>query len=450
MLHITVTPNQIQAANQPDCARRKEGVKMRSEGFLWGVAIWFLCALCVSGSVFAEDGNAKQIMIHGTFKDGNGNPISNGIIKIFQGESEIEESTASDGSFRVTLSPGPAKIIYQAPGYRMLTDKLVLSEDLKSFDKTFQTESVGGCWSLLLLVPGVFGLLVAWGKEVFREKRRDRHDPQDRLLLCLFNGFIWAGVLAGIWYGAAAPQGISKVQLFHHSLTFEFYVPLLGFFGSLLYVFDLFRSQEVDNFKEREFGMRIIMGPYVAIIMVALYGKDLDFIDLGSDTGQGTLAFISGLLVVVALQGIIERANEFLGRWRRQSGYHPSPIARKFKLSEEEDRMLHKIAIRHPEQLRNREESELKEEVKKAGFDEHLAVTLKRSLEREQFQKEVGELIWKRLETINVKTIQDFSRLTDQPLKELAQKKPELSEEKLLALRDQALKFVNNQHEKYI
>ncbi len=362
---------------------------MKSEGFLWGVVIWFLCTLCVSGSFSAENGNVKQITIHGTFKDGNGNPISNGIIKIYQGESEIEESTASDGSFRVTLPPGSAEIIYQAPGYRMLTDKVVLSEDIKSFDKTFQIESVGGCWSLLLLVPGVLGLLVAWFMEKFRPKRLDRYE-QDRVLVALLNGFIWAGVLAGIWYGAAAPQGISRVQLFHHSLTFEFYVPLLGFFGSLLYVFDLFRSREeqVDIFKEKEFGMRIIMAPYVAIIMVALYGKDLNFIDLGSDTGQGTLAFISGLLVVVALQGIIERANEYLGRWRRRSsGYHPSPIARKFELSEEDDRKLRKISILHPEQLRDLEESDLREKVKKVAFNEHLAVALKRSLEREQTQK---------------------------------------------------------------
>jgi hypothetical protein len=61
---------------------------------------------------------------------------------------------------------------------------------------------------------------------------------------------------------------------------------------------------------------------------------------LGSHTGRATLAFISGLLVVVVLQGIIERANSMLGNWRRKSENQQSPIAQRFNLNEDEEKRL--------------------------------------------------------------------------------------------------------------
>ena len=105
--------------------------------------------------------------------------------------------------------------------------------------------------------------------------------------------------------------------------SFELYIPILGFVGALLYVLDLCRRGREDIPRGTEFGMRLIMGPYVAIVMVLLFANNLGFVDFTSPLARATLAFFSGLLVVVAHQGLIERGNETLGRWRRNSRYMP-------------------------------------------------------------------------------------------------------------------------------
>jgi len=139
--------------------------------------------------------------------------------------------------------------------------------------------------------------------------------------VAVVNGIVWAAVLAWIWFYASLLHGVTKIQFFNSSLAFAFFVPLLGYLGSLLFVFDLFRGKDDDTFKDKEFGMRILMGPYVAIVIVALFGKEFDFINLESATGQGALAFASGLIVIVVIQGIIERArlsvsSKFAWSWK--------------------------------------------------------------------------------------------------------------------------------------
>jgi hypothetical protein len=395
--------------------------------------------------VFASESVSQRVSIVGELKDGKGNLLPGGKIKAIQDDSIIEQFGTVKGTFEIRLYPGPAHLVYQVPGYKKLEDTITVEQNNEKIFKTMQKDSVGGWWTLLLLVPGVCGLMVAWCKECFGKNRTAGQAIQDRLLVALFNGVIWAGVLAWIWYGAAAPQGITRVQFFHSSLTFEFFVPLLGYFGSLLYVFDLFRGKDSDKFKEKEFGMRIVMGPYVAIIMVALFGKDLKFIDLESFTGQGTLAFLSGLIVVVAFQGLIERANEMLGKWRREnSPYVASPLAEKFKLSEDEDNELRKITLRHPEQLPMWSSDELRKKVADLDFDEHYILAMKRSIESEQVRKQIGDLIWERLKPVNVATIQDFSALSDDAIQNIAKADPELSETRLVELRDKTLEFLKN------
>jgi hypothetical protein len=235
-------------------------------------------------------------------------------------------------------------------------------------------------------------------------------------------------------------KGINTIQLFHPALTFEFYIPLLGLFGSLLFVFDLFLNPR-DKFKGKEFGMRIIMAPYIAIVMVLIFGND--FTMLGSHTGRATLAFISGLLVVVVLQGIIERANSMLGNWRRKSENQQSPIAQRFNLNEDEEKRLSLMHIRHPGQLLEIKDEKLMEKAKQNGIDSSLLMNIKKHLQLEAFREAIGEYIWQRLEKAKIQSIADFSRLADDALKKIAGEEPKLAEAELLNLRNQARNFIN-------
>jgi len=395
---------------------------------------------------FASEGISQVIPVSGTLLDTNGkDKISDGLIKVSQENRKYELSTTANGNFKLNLDPGQATITYHAPGYRSLKDVIEVKVNGENkFDKKLQKISASGWWTILLLVPGVFGLLVAWLKENIDGNRDTSKTIQDRLLVALVNGVVWAIVLSWIWYNTSYLQGIHQIQFFHRSMSIEFFVPLLGYFGSLLYVFDIFRGKNDDSIKDKEFGMRIIMAPYVAIVMVALFGKEFDVIDLESATGQGTLAFISGLLVVVVIQGMIERANEFLGKWRRKiNPYVASPLAEKFKLSEIEDKALGDIALRYPYQLSMWPDDDLFKKLADVEFDEHLALAMKRSIEWDELEAGISDLIWDRLKPINVTTMQDFSTLSNAALQQIAKKKPELSDERLFNLRDKAIALMN-------
>ncbi len=393
-------------------------------------------------SVSAEE---KSIDVSGTLTNVKGANIPNANITIVQGGPDIKTVRKAvsdkDGTFSIkSVKPDIEIITYEASGYTTIEERDVRLRDNLDLSQTLQAESVGGLGLLLLLFPGVSGLAVYAFKTNFIKEA-----ILNRFMVALINGLIWAFTLAGLWYCLGLYRyGTYELQLFHPSMTFEFYVPFLGFLGSLLYVFDLFRqgghvttNDEGDMPKGKEFGMRLIMGPYVAIVMVVLFTQDFSFINLTSPTGKGILAFFSGLLVVVALQGLIERGNEWLGRWRRKSGL--TEIAERFDLNPEDDNKLIKAGIRYKVQLRDCKDDDLREMVRKVGFDENLAVDFKRALEEEQLRKAIGEMIWDRLKEIKVKTIQDFALLTDASLEQVSQK--DISIEDLKTFRDNARKF---------
>jgi hypothetical protein len=435
----------------------KQGVKMKPS--LCCILSFLALSAMGIGVVGAIDLGNKQITFKGELQDSKGEAVPNGQVVVTKNGATYEAVTDQNGVFSLQLpTTGPFDVEYSADGFIPLPQPGITIEDGKSIVtqlkkesasvKQKKNESVGGLWVVLLALPGLFGLLVAWVAEMHRLKHPASPRTHHRLAVSLLNGLIWAVVLSVIWCLNAIPEGVTKVQLFHRDLTFEFYVPMLGLFGALLYVFDLLRSGSDDEFKSKEFGMRIIMAPYVAIVMVALFGKELGFIDLSSHTGQGSLAFFSGLLVIVALQGLIERANEFLGRWRRQTGYKPSPIANRFKLSEAEDMQLRRITIRHPGQLIERDASQLKEDARKVGFDESLIDWMIREVEREQLYSDVGDIVWKRLEPLKVKNLQEYANLEDNPIHQVADnEKPALSKQRLLGLRDRARQLYSSNNQ---
>lgn len=387
--------------------------------------------------------------IYGILTSVEGEPIPNVIVTIEQGEPEakIVRKAVSDknGKFSIkSLRPDIATITFEVQGYMIIKERGVQLIDEIDLSRVLKRESVGGIWILLLFIPGVLSLFVYAVKTIF--EKIEVENILDRFVVALINGLIWAGTLAGLWYVQGHySDGPYKLQFFHANMTFEFYVPVLGFLGSLLYVFDLLRQggQAITKGKEevlkgKEFGMRIIMGPYVAIVMVVLFTQDFNFINLTSPAGKGILAFFSGLLVVVAFQGLIERGNEWLGKWRRKSG--ESEIAKKFDLSKIEALILQKSGMCHLIQLRDCKDDELREMVRKVGFDENLAIGFKRILEEEQLKETIGKRVWDKLKKIKVETIPDFALLSIESLENFA-KEEDICTENLKAHWGQAKKF---------
>ena len=411
-------------------------------------------------SVFSADevtacpDDAAYVLI-GKVTDSKNAPIPNAVVTVNQGVTERKAVTSNEegdqkGTYRVEcLGPARFSISFSAPGFSTITEKgRNITGGTTSLSKALAIESIGGLWLLALFVPAVMGLVVSLFATRHRGKAGRGADDDGatssgeqelaiRLTVALWNGLFWSAVLMLIWWKALLPNNIYKMQLFSPNLTFDFYVPLLGLFGALLYVFDVFRARDDDRFKGKEFGMRIVMAPYVAIVVVALFGRDFEFMDLTSHTGQGALAFVSGLLVVAFLQGIIERTNEFLGRWRRsRMDYKPSPLATKFDLSEEEDLEFRRAGIRLPEQLQSREESELVVAGKSQDFDAGLALTLKRRLEYEELRNKIGAVAGGRLPAVVAESVDAFGALQDEALQKAANVEPKLEISVLQKLRD--------------
>jgi len=103
-------------------------------------------------------------------------------------------------------------------------------------------------------------------------------------------------------------------------------------------------------------------------------------------------------------------------------------------------------------QLRERKEQDLQDEVAKVGFDPHLAVGLKWESEKEGLKEAMGDLIWKRLEGVGLKTIEGLALLDDGKLDEIAASEPVIGTGVLKGFRDQAKScvlrktFVTNDH----
>jgi hypothetical protein len=417
--------------------------------FIMVLSAWILVSTAYantpSGAI--PPSSEALITVSGRIVDTRNLPIGNATITITQkrganGEqSEQVLPTSSDGRFHARVQKGYVdSIVYKAEGYKEIKDIAVQLYGMFPLEKTLQAESIGTCCNLLILVPGILGLLIPLLTSESRiQLGASTGSFKKRIFVAFLNGSVWAVVLAAIWL-KMNEKGINTIQLFHPALTFEFYIPLLGLFGSLLFVFDLFLNPR-DKFKGKEFGMRIIMAPYIAIVMVLIFGND--FTMLGSHTGRATLAFISGLLVVVVLQGIIERANSMLGNWRRKSENQQSPIAQRFNLNEDEEKRLSLMHIRHPGQLLEIKDEKLMEKAKQNGIDSSLLMNIKKHLQLEAFREAIGEYIWQRLEKAKIQSIADFSRLADDALKKIAGEEPKLAEAELLNLRNQARNFIN-------
>jgi hypothetical protein len=311
---------------------------------------------------------------------------------------------------------------------------------------------------LLLLIPGIVGLWIAAlqdyrfgredtggataGEEASDTQQESSKPHRNRFCIAAVAGTIWGLTLLAMAEELPSPSASqqSTFQLFHTKLGFYLFVPVLGYVGALLYVLDLSRKGREDIPKGTEFGMRLIIGPYVAIVMV-LFAEKLGLLEAkaAEPFGQGILAFFSGLLVVLAFQGLVEKGQEVLGSWRENTRYAPSEVAKAFNLTKEEDLDLRQAGIQHLSQLRARSSEALKGDAQRSGLDEDFLLDLKKEAQKAGIRKAIGNLAWKALKTTpNFETIEDFARLNDNTLDEVATKSGKIKADGLKKLRDKA------------
>ena len=354
--------------------------------------------------------------------------------------------------------------IAQETGYQLKPPEVPRepsAEDDKSSEDCTQCQSKTPWWPLLLLVPGVVGLWIAAAKEHWfgpgdnegtpagEEPSNAEQDPsrlsQNRFIIAAMAGTIWGLTLLAMaaCLPALSPEnGAPLFHLYHSELGFSLFVPILGYIGALLYVLDLSRRGREDIPQGTEFGMRLIMGPYVAIVMV-LFAENIGLLDANEPFGQGILAFFSGLLVVIAFQGLVEKGQEVLGSWRENARYAPSEIAKKFELTKQEDLDLRKAGLRHLSQLRARSPEALKNDANRFGLDEDFMRALKKDAQKIGIKKAVGNLAWEALaKTAQVETIEDFAHLNNATLAKVATENGKIEVNGLKALRDEALSYI--------
>lgn len=95
--------------------------------------------------------------------------------------------------------------------------------------------------------------------------------------------------------------------------------------------------------------------------------------------------------------------------------------------------------MRYPHQLSMWPDYDLCRKLADVEFDRHLALSMKRSIERDELESGISDLIWERLKPIKVNTMQDFTVLSNATLQQIAEEKPELSGDRLIDLKDQAI-----------
>jgi hypothetical protein len=402
------------------------------------------------------------LTIEGKVRDPSGSALGNVRVRVVQGKVEREAVTDDKGVFRLEgLKAGPAFVTFKAAGFEPLIQRNMELSKETVLSVVLPQRSKSGWWMVWLLVPGLLGLGFAtvkdWLETPGSTKRASASPAEKRVLsdggkknggasallgnrfaIAFLSALVWVGALAllALW-GGIGSLGVDELYLFDPELSFEFFVPILGFLGALIYVLDLFRRGREDIPRGTEFGMRLILGPYVAIIMVMLLGKDLELVDLTSPVGRGAIAFFSGLVVVAALQKLIESGQERLGRWRQRSRYEPSEIARAFDLSQQEDQKLRDAGLKYLLQLMEHSYEQLRSMAKEAGLDPKLISGLKR-MQEENFRREkmesmeralkgcMGASLMGRLRKQGIQTLEEFALLSDKAMEGLAAEDPEL------------------------
>jgi len=214
-----------------------------------------------------------------------------------------------------------------------------------------------------------------------------------------------------------------NLNFFHPSLSFSLSVPVFGFLGALIFVIDVFQTGKQNVNSSMEFILRLVLGPYVAIVMVLLFSNTFNFIKVSDNLeAQATVAFFIGFLVPLVLQSLTEKGNELLGQWRSSSRYEPTEIARAFNLALEDDLKLKKVNLKYLAQLRVLTKEDLVQMAKQSDLGEGFLVGLRNQALVEYLQERIGEEVWKKLKEEGISSVWDFAPLTPARITELSQK----------------------------
>jgi hypothetical protein len=316
------------------------------------------------------------------------------------------------------VKAGPARVEYSYDGLGMGVVERFLMEG-SDISPTLRFASFPS--ALILLFPGIaaLGLLaylsLRWRQDPDMQRRVG--DPA----LMLASLVLWGATFAALWFLLKSREG-SGLHFFHPTLSFALSVPIFGFIGAMLFVIDFFRTgtgaQSAPDY--REFALRLVLGPYVAIVMVLLLGGAFQVIDLTKLGSQATVAFFSGFLVVLALQTLAEKGNELLGQWRATTRYEPSEIARQFNLQMEEDGKLQKAHLKYLEQLRALTKDELRTMAIHTELGEAFLVGLQKRLQEQDLLARLGAETWAKLNQEGIRTIGDAALLSPERIQQVA------------------------------
>jgi hypothetical protein len=369
--------------------------------------------------------------LEGVITNARGKPIPHALVEVTDAVGVTVNAWANDrGQVLVkNLKAGAGTLRYVADGYHEKATGLQLSERATLSTVLLPAPTPGG---LLLLIPGVVVLAswaavgLAWGNRADRPLGRRREPtlaagahPDPNAWLAIASLASWGVVLVVLWLWMRQAK-IETLTFFDTGLSFSLFVPACGFLGALVFVIDLFQRgrQEVNAF--REFAMRLVLAPYVAIIIVIFFGGTFTFIQPTNLQAQAALAFFSGLLVVLFLQGLTERGNEVLGQWRSDNRYEPSEIASRFDLDREEDLKLRKANLKYLAQLQALPEADLRVLGRQTDLGEGFLVALQRRVSPERLRACLGPETWAALNREGVRTVWDVALLTPERLEQLS------------------------------
>jgi hypothetical protein len=371
--------------------------------------------------------------LKGVIANSRGKPIPHALVEVTDALGVTVRAWAKDnGEVLVeNLKAGAGQIRYVADGYQESTTDFKISERANLSMVLLPASTPVG---LLLLIPGIVVLAswaavdLVWGKKAERslgrrsEPERAAKEPLDpNAWLAIASLASWSVMFLVLWLWMRQEK-IESLTFFDTGLSFSLFVPACGFLGALVFVIDLFQRghQEVNAF--REFAMRLVLAPYVAIIIVIFFGGTFTFIQLTNLQAQAALAFFSGFLVVLFLQGLTERGNEVLGQWRSDNRYEPSEIARRFKLDREEDLKLRKANLKYLAQLQALPEADLRVLGRQTDLGEGFLVALQRRVSPEHSHACLGQETWAKLNQEGVWTVWDVALLTPERLEQISKK----------------------------
>jgi hypothetical protein len=349
------------------------------------------------------------------------NPAGEGIhrarVQVTQSNgASWSRSTDENGWFSFDdLTAGPARVVYSANGYQTTTIEptIRMGNDLSA---SLSLESFPS--ALLLLIPGIMILTlrttINWQVETAEGPLRD----PDRILI-VTSLVIWGAAFFFLWF-MLSRNNIDSLNFFHPKLSFPLFVPFFGFLGALIFVTDAFRTGQRYIEGSSEFAFRLVLGPYVAVVVLLLF-RDNGVPSSKLET-QATVAFFSGFLVVLVLQMLTEKGNEILEQWRSKSRYEPSELAVRFHLDMADDLKLREINLKYLEQLRSLPEEELRVVGRRTTLGEEFLVSLWSQLQSDRLQEQLGREMWAILDQEGVKTIWDVALLTPDRILEIANK----------------------------